>query len=40
MESIDKAMHGTVSKLSGCNGSKRIGDLENPNPEAEPTMGG
>jgi hypothetical protein len=30
MESIDKAIHGMVSKSSGCNESERIGDLENP----------
>jgi hypothetical protein len=30
MESIDKAIHGMVSKSSGCNESKRIGDLESP----------
>ena len=36
MESIDKAIHGMVSKSSGCNKSERVGDLENPNPEAEP----
>ena len=29
MESIDKAIHGMVSKSSGCNESERIGDLEN-----------
>jgi len=29
MESIDKAVHGTVSKSSGYNESERIGDLEN-----------
>ncbi len=40
MESIDKAIHGVVSKSSGCNESERIGDLENLNPEAEPTIGG
>jgi len=40
MEWIDKAIHGVVSKSSGCNESERIGDLENPNPEAEPTIGG
>ena len=28
-ESIDKAIHGMVSKSSGCNQSERIGDLEN-----------
>jgi len=30
MESIDKAIHGMVSKSSGCNKSERVGDLENP----------
>jgi hypothetical protein len=30
MESIDKAIHGMVSKLSGRNESKRTGDLESP----------
>jgi hypothetical protein len=30
MESIDKAIHGMVSKSSGRNESKRRGDLENP----------
>jgi hypothetical protein len=30
MESIDKAIPGMVSKSSGCNESKRVGDLENP----------
>ena len=30
MESIDKAIFGMVSKSSGRNESKRIGDLENP----------
>jgi hypothetical protein len=29
MESIDKAIHGMVSKSSGCNESERTGDLEN-----------
>jgi len=32
MESIDKAIHGMVSKSSGCNESERIGDLENLKP--------
>jgi hypothetical protein len=27
-ESIDKTIHGMVSKSSGCNQSERIGDLE------------
>jgi hypothetical protein len=40
MESIDKAIHGMVSKSSGRNESERIGDVENPNREAEPTIGG
>jgi hypothetical protein len=31
MKSIDKAIHGMVSKSSGCNESERIGDLENLN---------
>jgi hypothetical protein len=30
MESIDKAIHGMVSKLSGRNESERTGDLESP----------
>ena len=30
MESIDKAIHGMVSKSSGRNENERIGDLENP----------
>jgi len=29
MESIDKAIHGMVSKSSGCNEGERTGDLEN-----------
>ncbi len=32
MESIDEAIQGMVSKSSGRNESKRIGDLENPRP--------
>ena len=32
MESIDKAIPGMVSKSSGRNESKSIGDLENPKP--------
>jgi len=30
MESIDKAIHGMVSKSSGRNENERTGDLENP----------
>jgi hypothetical protein len=30
MESIDKAIHGMVSKSSGRNESERTGDLESP----------
>jgi len=30
MESIDKAIHGTVSKSSDRHESERIGDFENP----------
>jgi hypothetical protein len=40
MESTDKAIFGMVSKSLGRNESERTGDLENPNPEAEPTIGG
>jgi hypothetical protein len=36
MESIDKAIHGMVSKSSGRNESERTGYLESLNPEAEP----
>jgi hypothetical protein len=28
MKTIDKAIHGMVSKSSGCNESERIGDFE------------
>jgi hypothetical protein len=40
MESTDKAIFGMVSKSSGRNESERTGDLVNPNPEAESTIGG
>jgi hypothetical protein len=40
MESIDKAIFRMVSESSGRNESKRIGDLETPNPEAEPPVVG
>ena len=40
MKSIDKAIHGTVSKSSGGNESERTGDLENLSPEAELTVRG
>ena len=40
MESIDKAVHGMVSKSSGCNESERTGDLENLKSRAELTVRG
>jgi len=40
MKSIDKAIHGMVSKSSGGNESERTGDLENLSPEAELTVRG
>ena len=37
---IDNAIHGMLSKSSGCNQSERIGDLEASAPEAELTVRG
>ena len=39
MESIDKAIHGMVTKSSGCNKGERTGDLENLKSGAELTVG-